>query len=65
MPSSVVSFIHYYQDTGTLRIGYVSGMVYDYKNVPERIYRAMKNSTSKGSFLNKHIKEKFPFEKVS
>ena len=57
--------MHYYPDTSTLRIGYVSGMVYDYKNVPERIYRAMKKSVSKGSFLNRHIKEKFPFEKIS
>ena len=65
MPSSVVSYIHYYPDSGTLRIGYVSGMVYDYKNVPEKVYLAMKKSFSKGSFLNRFIKDKFPFEKVN
>jgi len=40
-------------------------MVYDYKNVPERVYNAMKKSFSKGSFLNRYIKNKFPFEKIS
>ena len=64
MPSSVVSYIHYYANSSILRVGYVSGMVYDYKNVPEIVYNAMKKSFSKGSFLNRYIKGKFPFEKV-
>jgi hypothetical protein len=57
--------MHYYAETSTLRVGFVSGMIYDYKNVPEKVYQAMKNSFSKGSFLNRHIKEKYPFEKVA
>lgn len=47
-----------------MRIVYVSGMVYDYKNVPWEVYQAMKTSGSKGTFLNKHIKGNFEFEKV-
>jgi len=39
-------------------------MVYDYKNVPEEIYTAMKTSFSRGTFLNQHIKGKFPFKKI-
>jgi len=65
MPSSVISYMHYYRESSTLRIGYVSGMVYDYKNVPESVYNAMKKSFSKGTFLNRYIKDKFPFEKIS
>jgi hypothetical protein len=65
MPSTVVSYMYYYPESSTLRIGYMSGVVYDYKNVPEKLYRAMKNSSSKGSFLNRFIKEKFPFEKIN
>jgi len=57
--------MHYYPESCTLRIRYVSGMVYDYKNVPERVYNDMKKSFSKGTFLNKYIKDKFPFEKIS
>lgn len=64
MPSSVISFIRYDAESETLRIGYVSGMIYDYKKVPEKVYLNMKAATSKGTFLNKHIKGKYEFEKI-
>jgi hypothetical protein len=64
MPSSVVAAIEYDAHSSILRVIYVSGMVYDYKNVPEEVYKAMKTAFSKGTFLNQHIKGKFPFEKV-
>lgn len=64
MPSSVVAEIAYNKLTHTLRVSYVSGMIYEYKNVPEQIYTAMKTAFSKGIFLNKYIKGKFDFEKV-
>jgi KTSC domain len=64
MPSTVVSAIHYYPSTSTLRIIFVSGMIYDYKNVPEKVYKALKSSSSKGAYLNQHIKGLYDFEKV-
>jgi hypothetical protein len=64
MPSSVVSKIIYKEETETLRIVFVSGMVYDYKKVPLEVYEAMKSSGSKGIFLNKFIKSNYEFEKV-
>jgi hypothetical protein len=64
MPSSVVSAMKYDRSSHTLRVIYVSGMIYDYKNVPEEVYAAMKIAPSKGTFLNKHIKGKYEFEKV-
>jgi hypothetical protein len=64
MPSSVISAIEYDQHTGTLRITFVSGMIYDYKNVPGTTYQALKTSGAKGIFLNQHIKGKYPFEKI-
>lgn len=64
MPSSVVAAIKYDASSGTLRIIYISGLVYDYKNVPEEVYAAMKTSFSKGEFLNKHIKGKYEFMKI-
>ncbi len=64
MPSSVVRAIRYDTSTHTLRVVYVSGMVYDYKKVPVKVYEAMKNATSKGTFLNYHIKGKYEFERV-
>jgi hypothetical protein len=64
MPSSVISTIDYDAKTSTLRITFVSGMVYHYKNVPEDVYYALKTSGAKGIFLNQQIKGKYKFEKI-
>jgi hypothetical protein len=64
MPSSVINTMSYNAEAATLRIVYVSGMVYDYKNVPEKVYTAMKAATSKGTYLNRFIKGHYPFKKV-
>ena len=65
MPSTVIASFSYNADRHALTIVFVSGMVYQYKNVPEEIYKAMKSSTSKGIYFNKHIKDKYEFEKMS
>ena len=64
MPSSVISTINYNADKATLRITFVSGLVYDYKNVPEEVYVALKTSGAKGIYLNQHIKGRYQFEKI-
>jgi hypothetical protein len=64
MPSTVISTINYDADTLTVRITFVSVMIYDYKNVPEEVYHALKTSSAKGIYLNQHIKGKYPFEKI-
>jgi hypothetical protein len=56
--------MHYDAGTKTLRIIYLSGAVYDYKNVPEEIYKDIKAAASKGTFLNRDIKGHFPFKKI-
>ncbi|MGZ8511702.1 MAG: KTSC domain-containing protein [Chitinophagaceae bacterium] len=65
MPSTVVSSIHFNATNSILRVIFVSGLIYDYKNVPEKVYKAMKTSSSKGTYLNQHIKGKYDFEKVN
>jgi len=64
MPSSVVARMHYYAETKILRVVFVSGMIYDYLDVPEEVYMAMKTSGSKGIYLNTHIKGNYAFKKV-
>ncbi|MCW3089470.1 MAG: ATPase protein [Ferruginibacter sp.] len=64
MPSTVVARMQYIPETETLRIVFVSGKIYDYKKVPEKIYKAMKSSGSKGIYLNKYIKGNFDFDIV-
>ena len=64
MPSSVVSAMRYDPVSATLRIIFVSGMIYDYKNVPPEKYEAMRTAGSKGKFLNKFIKGYYSFKKI-
>ena len=63
MPSSVVSSIQYDAGKATLTISFVSGRIYEYQNVPEDIFVAMKTSFSKGIYFNRHIKGNYPYKK--
>jgi len=65
MPSSVINHYNYDNDTKSLTIIFVTGMVYQYKDVPERIFKLFKASISKGKYFNYHIKDKFKFEKLT
>jgi hypothetical protein len=65
MPSSVVAHIDYDAARHVLRVRFLSGSVYDYLRVPEKIYRTMKKALSKGTYLNEHIKGYYDFKKIS
>ena len=64
MPSTVISHFTFNPEQRVLRVYFVSGIVYDYKDVPEHIYLEMKNSFSKGIYFNQQIKGKYDFERV-
>jgi hypothetical protein len=64
MPSSVVANFNYDSARSALRVFFVSGSIYDYLRVPERVYKEMKRSASKGRFLNLRIKGTYPFKKI-
>ena len=65
MPSTVIKFYHYSPATAELTIGFVSGNVYKYQDVPEEVYLMMKHSFSKGIFFNTYIRDRYNFEKTS
>ncbi|WP_293788019.1 KTSC domain-containing protein [uncultured Pedobacter sp.] len=64
MPSSVIKYFNYDEDTKTLKIIFVTDMVYLYKDVPEKVYKMLKASGSKGRYFNSHIKDNFKFRKI-
>jgi len=64
MPSTVIASIEYDTKTNDLTIGFVSGMVYVYLNVPEQVYQSFKNYREKGIYFNMHIKNKYHFKKA-
>jgi hypothetical protein len=64
MPSSVVAALSYRPQESTLRVVFVSGKIYDYKNVPEEVYLQMKSARSKGKYLNEYIKRNYSFKQI-
>jgi len=65
MPSSVISNITYDKATFTLKIRFVSGKIYEYLKVPERIYYKFKSARSKGIYFNLHIKDSYLFRNLN
>lgn len=65
MPSSVIANINYQTDEKMLIVVFLSGDVYVYEKVPEKIYKEFKAATSKGNYLNRKIKKLFKARKVS
>lgn len=65
MPSTVIAHIDYDALKTILTIQFVSGVVYEYLQVPETVYLSLKQSREKGVYLNKHIKGKFRYRKIA
>ena len=64
MPSSVIRNYRYRVDEAVLEITFVSGKRYRYLQVPEDIYEKMRASFSKGEYFNRHIRDRFSFERM-
>jgi hypothetical protein len=65
MPSTVIAYMHYNPETLVLKIGFVSGLVYEYLNVPLHVYNELKSSGSKGTYFNQHIKGYYDYKKIT
>jgi KTSC domain len=48
----------------TLEVEFHSGGIYQYLNVPELVYVALMNASSKGSYLNSQIKMHYQYKKI-
>lgn len=62
--SSNVESIGYDSETQTLRVSFLNGSTYEYKNVPDIEFENFKNAPSIGSYLAHNIKGRYPYEKV-
>ncbi len=54
--SSNVASVGYDEDSATLEVGFNDGSVYQYFGVSLQVYEGLMNASSKGSYLNQHIK---------
>ena len=62
--SSNVESVGYDEDTEILRVKFLTGAIYEYKNVPLMEFEQLKNASSVGSYLNRNIAKNYPYEKV-
>jgi len=61
MPSTVIRSFDYDAEAHRLDIRFVSGRLYSYLDVPERVAEAMRRATSKGGFFNRRIRDRYRF----
>jgi len=64
MPSSVINHFSYNADAKSLRITFVTGLVYQYKDVPQKVFNMLKSAGSKGRYFNHYIKDKYKFQRI-
>ena len=62
--SSNVESIGYNEGTQILRIKFLNGAIYEYKNVPLMEFEQLKNASSVGSYLSRNIARNYSYEKV-
>jgi lysyl-tRNA synthetase class 2 len=61
--STAISSFDYDADKHILRIVFGNGSVYKYLDVPETIYKELKDTTSVGQYFNTNIRDKFGFDR--
>jgi len=61
MPSTVIRRFDYDEGQHRLDIEFVTGRHYSYHGVPATIATAFRAATSKGSFFNRRIRDRFAF----
>lgn len=61
MPSTAIRDFHYDAAEHRLDIQFVSGKRYSYFDVPETLAADMRKASSKGSFFNHHIRDRYRF----
>jgi len=59
MPSTVIRGFDYSPDTGELTIHFVSGRRYVYSGVPSAEAERMRRAFAKGSYFNRHIRDRY------
>ena len=59
--SSAISSVGYDERSSVLEVEFQGGAVYDYFDVPPKVYRALLKASSKGSFVSRRVRDRYPF----
>ena len=63
MPSTAIEQMRYDEAASELHVKFVGGGMYTYYAVPKSVYEAFRASSSKGTFMNKFIKNRYDFRR--
>ena len=64
LDSSVIRDVTYGADA-TLTVHRHRGVVYRYFTVPRTVFQALLAAASKGTYFNRHIRDRFPYQRRS
>lgn len=62
--SSNLRSVGYDQSSNTLEIEFHDGRVYQYYNVPKRIYQGLMSASSHGKYHNRRIKDSYRYSRI-
>jgi hypothetical protein len=62
--SSNVARLSYDEKSSTLEVEFLNGSIYQYYDVPQQVWDAFKNATSKGQFMHQNLKGQYRYARV-
>ena len=65
MPSSVIADIEYEPERERLIVSFMTGRVYEYRDVPADVAASFQSASSKGAFFNTEIRDRYPCREVT
>lgn len=63
--SSSIAAGGYHAPSRVLRLRYIDGDVYDYRNVPQVVFHNLLGAPSKGQFVNARVKPYYRYVRVT
>lgn len=62
--SSNIDRVGYEESSQTLEMTFKGGGVYEYSNVPESVFNALRSASSVGRYFAQHIKDRYRCRKI-
>lgn len=62
--SSDLKSVGYDQENQILEVEFHSGGIYQYFNVPQRVYQALMEASSHGKYFHRNVKDHYRYEKI-
>ena len=64
MPSTVIRRFDYAPELQELTVEFVTGRRYAYSDVPQEAVDAMRAAFAKGSYFNRHIRDRYAYREL-